>query len=121
MPTIATWWCGQDRERKHVLDNFERMMVGPAFSTTLAIEDRESTMLGSTLEPGQRDALRKRVMMRMVPHPEQVWPRGGIKTVEAWFAFLSLPTGCHPCHTCASPSTIALLPIHYPTSPPQNR
>ena len=69
----------------------------------------------------RRDALRKRVMMRMVPHPEQVWPRGGIKTVEAWFAFLSLPTGCHPCHTCASPSTIALLPIHYPTSPPQNR
>ena len=62
LPTIATWWCGQDRERKHVLDNFERMMVGPAFSTTLAIEDRESTMLGSTLEPGQRDALRKRLV-----------------------------------------------------------
>ncbi|HVY51656.1 MAG TPA: circularly permuted type 2 ATP-grasp protein, partial [Devosia sp.] len=33
LPTIATWWCGQNAERAHVLDNFDRMMIGPAFST----------------------------------------------------------------------------------------
>jgi uncharacterized circularly permuted ATP-grasp superfamily protein/uncharacterized alpha-E superfamily protein len=59
LPTIATWWCGQPAERQHVLDNFDRMMIGPAFSTVLPIEDRESTMLGSTLEPGPREALRR--------------------------------------------------------------
>ena len=61
LPTIATWWCGQERERQHVIDNFDRMMVGPAFSTILPIEDREHTMLGSTLEAGPREALKRRL------------------------------------------------------------
>ena len=62
LPTIATWWCGQDAEREHVLDNFDRMMIGPAFSTTLPIEDREHTMLGSTLDANPRDMLRKKLV-----------------------------------------------------------
>lgn len=62
LPTIATWWCGQATERQHVLDNFERMMVGPAFSTTLAIEDREQTVLGGALDPNPRDTLRKKLL-----------------------------------------------------------
>jgi uncharacterized alpha-E superfamily protein len=61
LPTIATWWCGQERERQHVLDNLDRMMIGPAFSTSLSIEDREHTVLGSTLEPNPRAALSKRL------------------------------------------------------------
>src|SRR6185312_10412853 len=62
LPTIATWWCGQPAERQHVLDNFERMMIGPAFSTALQIEDREHTLLGGTLAPDARAALRNRVV-----------------------------------------------------------
>ncbi|MEO6013874.1 MAG: circularly permuted type 2 ATP-grasp protein [Devosia sp.] len=62
LPTIATWWCGQTTERQHVLDNIDRMMIGPAFSTTLQIEDRESTALGSTLDAAPKAALMKRLM-----------------------------------------------------------
>jgi len=62
LPTIATWWCGQDAERQHVLDNFERMMIGPAFSTLLQIEDREHTVLGSTLDAHQRAGLSRRLV-----------------------------------------------------------
>jgi uncharacterized circularly permuted ATP-grasp superfamily protein/uncharacterized alpha-E superfamily protein len=62
LPTIATWWCGQDAERQHVLDNFERMMIGPAFSTQLQIEDREHTVLGSTLDTHQRTGLSRRLI-----------------------------------------------------------
>src|SRR3569832_32715 len=62
LPTIATWWCGQPTERQHVLDNFERMMIGPAFSTTLAIEDREHTVLGASLDNNPRDTLMKRLL-----------------------------------------------------------
>ena len=62
LPTIATWWCGQETERRHVLANLERMMIGPAFSTTLAIEDREHTALGSSLDVSAREALQQRVM-----------------------------------------------------------
>ena len=61
LPTIATWWCGQDKERQHVLDNFDRMMIGPAFSTSLSIEDREHTTLGSTLDPNPRETLKRKL------------------------------------------------------------
>jgi uncharacterized alpha-E superfamily protein len=61
LPTIATWWCGQESERRHVIDNFDRMMIGPAFATGLAIDDHQSTMLGATLE----DAPRARLLERL--------------------------------------------------------
>ncbi|MDO8360609.1 MAG: circularly permuted type 2 ATP-grasp protein, partial [Devosia sp.] len=61
LPTIATWWCGQEAERQHVLDHFDRMMIGPAFSTTLPIDDHQSTVLGATLDPDPRAALIRRL------------------------------------------------------------
>ncbi len=61
LPSIATWWCGQERERDHVLENFDQMMIGPAFSTSLPIDDHESTSLGRTLAEGPRAALIKRL------------------------------------------------------------
>jgi uncharacterized circularly permuted ATP-grasp superfamily protein/uncharacterized alpha-E superfamily protein len=27
MPSVATWWCGQERERNHVLQNLDRLVV----------------------------------------------------------------------------------------------
>src|ERR1044072_6938615 len=36
LPNIATWWCGQEAERSHVLANIDRMVVGPALLTRLA-------------------------------------------------------------------------------------
>jgi uncharacterized circularly permuted ATP-grasp superfamily protein/uncharacterized alpha-E superfamily protein len=61
LPTIATWWCGGGAERRHVLDHFDEMMIGPAFATGLAIDDHSSTVLGSTLEPEARAALVERL------------------------------------------------------------
>ncbi|MGY3670882.1 circularly permuted type 2 ATP-grasp protein (plasmid) [Marinovum sp. KMM 9989] len=39
MSNIATWWCGQDSQRDHVIANAHRMMVGNAFSTTPLMAD----------------------------------------------------------------------------------
>jgi uncharacterized circularly permuted ATP-grasp superfamily protein len=39
MPNIATWWCGHDAERDHVLANRDKMMVGSAFSTVPLMSD----------------------------------------------------------------------------------
>ena len=39
MSNIATWWCGQDEQRDHVLAHRERMMVGGAFSTRPLMAD----------------------------------------------------------------------------------
>ena len=27
LPTAATWWCGQEKEKKHVLDNLENLVI----------------------------------------------------------------------------------------------
>ena len=32
MPNVATWWCGQPRERAFVQQNLERLAIGPAFN-----------------------------------------------------------------------------------------
>jgi uncharacterized circularly permuted ATP-grasp superfamily protein/uncharacterized alpha-E superfamily protein len=61
LPTIATWWCGGEAERRYVADHFDELMIGPAFATGLAIDDHHSTMVGSTLDPEPRAALIERL------------------------------------------------------------
>ena len=33
LPNVATWWCGQAKERQYVKDNLHRMMIGNAQAT----------------------------------------------------------------------------------------
>lgn len=61
LPTIATWWCGGENERRFVIDNVDRMMIGPAFATGLAIDDPQATMLGSSLVGDARRSLLDRL------------------------------------------------------------
>ncbi|MCC1492493.1 circularly permuted type 2 ATP-grasp protein [Cognatishimia sp. F0-27] len=53
LPNIATWWCGQDGQRDHVISNMARMMVGDAFSTVPLMAD-PSTMDFGDLSDGPR-------------------------------------------------------------------
>jgi uncharacterized circularly permuted ATP-grasp superfamily protein/uncharacterized alpha-E superfamily protein len=55
LPSIATWWCGQETERQHVIDNFDEMMIGPAFSTASPFEDSEETVVGGALDAIARE------------------------------------------------------------------
>jgi uncharacterized circularly permuted ATP-grasp superfamily protein/uncharacterized alpha-E superfamily protein len=57
LPEIATWWCGQDNERGKVLADFDKLMIGPAFSTSLPFDDLKGTALGSTMTPEQKAAV----------------------------------------------------------------
>ncbi|MFC0012861.1 circularly permuted type 2 ATP-grasp protein [Devosia nitrariae] len=61
LPEIATWWCGQDAERQHVLDNFDAMMIGPAFSTSLPFDDLRGTALGAGIPEHQKRTLKERL------------------------------------------------------------
>lgn len=61
LPEIATWWCGQPGEQRHVLDNFDKLMIGPAFATTLPFDDQRGTMLGSAVPADKRAALLDRI------------------------------------------------------------
>lgn len=49
LSNIATWWCGQETERAHVLANAERMMIGEALSTRMLFDSEDNTHLGATL------------------------------------------------------------------------
>jgi uncharacterized alpha-E superfamily protein len=33
IPNIATWWCGQERARATVMEDFDNLLIGPAFGT----------------------------------------------------------------------------------------
>ncbi|HEV7346126.1 MAG TPA: circularly permuted type 2 ATP-grasp protein [Devosia sp.] len=58
---IATWWCGQPREQRHVIDNFDNLLIGPAFSTTLPFDDLRGTALGVSIPAEQKAALVDRI------------------------------------------------------------
>ena len=51
LPTIATWWCGQQAEREHVLDSLEDMAIAPAFGPAPT-----RTFLGRSILPGELSA-----------------------------------------------------------------
>jgi len=61
LPSIATWWCGCAADRRHVLENLDRMMIGPSLSTRLPFEDEGATVLGSRVEGAEREALLDRI------------------------------------------------------------
>lgn len=61
LPEIATWWCGQGAEREFVLDNFDQLMIGPAFSTQLPFDDLRGTALGASMTAEQKSDLKARI------------------------------------------------------------
>lgn len=38
IPSIATWWCGQERERDYVIENLDRLTIRPTFNRTSITE-----------------------------------------------------------------------------------
>ncbi|MBS3847388.1 circularly permuted type 2 ATP-grasp protein [Devosia sp. BSSL-BM10] len=61
LPEIATWWCGQPGEQQQVIDNFDDLMIGPAFATNLPFDDLRGTKLGSTIPPDEKARLIERI------------------------------------------------------------
>ncbi len=48
MPNVATWWCGQEKERNYVIANAKRMLISPALSTKLPFDVDAQSALGGT-------------------------------------------------------------------------
>ncbi len=63
LPNIATWWCGQPRERETVLARLDEMSVAPAFRSADGELGRESVLAGE-LPAAEREALRARIAAR---------------------------------------------------------
>ncbi|WP_081581644.1 circularly permuted type 2 ATP-grasp protein [Pararhodospirillum photometricum] len=76
MPSIATWWCGQEREQTYVRDHLESLVLRPAFNV------RADPIAGDSLD----DAARTAVLRRLDARP---WSYVGqeavpLSTVPVW-------------------------------------
>ncbi|MBS0124452.1 circularly permuted type 2 ATP-grasp protein [Thetidibacter halocola] len=58
LPNIATWWCGQQKERAYVLDHLDRMLIGPAYSTGLPFDSESPTVLGGQFRRNSEQPVR---------------------------------------------------------------
>ncbi|MCA9577814.1 MAG: circularly permuted type 2 ATP-grasp protein [Myxococcales bacterium] len=70
LPNIATWWCGQESERAHVLRNLDRVMISPALSTGLPFDTSGAIFVGGRA-PGAARVTRAEVEARLMsdgPH-----------------------------------------------------
>ncbi|MCB1336940.1 MAG: circularly permuted type 2 ATP-grasp protein [Maritimibacter sp.] len=57
LPNIATWWCGSAAERAYVLDNAERMLIGPAKAVNLPFDLAAATAPGGDFHGLARPAV----------------------------------------------------------------
>jgi len=64
LPTIATWWCGQDAERDHVVANMDSLLIAPAFGVVpLGLPEGKAT-IGAALAPDARAVLLEEMARR---------------------------------------------------------
>ena len=59
LPQIASWWCGQEKERKHVLENIKNFVVKPIDST-----HRENIYFCEFLNDAQLEDLKKQILAK---------------------------------------------------------
>jgi uncharacterized circularly permuted ATP-grasp superfamily protein/uncharacterized alpha-E superfamily protein len=64
LPSVATWWCGDEADLEFVSNNIDRLVIGPALSTRMAFEDEAETVLGALLSPTERARLRQNLADR---------------------------------------------------------
>ena len=57
LPTIATWWCGQEAEREHVLGRLQDMAIAPAFGGSASRATFGRSVIAGELTENQRAAL----------------------------------------------------------------
>ena len=54
LPSVATWWCGQDSARKYVLEHLDKLVLKPAFRTHFRAPDPETPLSAKEREALQR-------------------------------------------------------------------
>lgn len=59
LPQIASWWCGQKKEKQYVLENLSKLVVKRIDRT-----NRESIHFGEFLNPEELDALKRNIEQR---------------------------------------------------------
>ncbi|ODR95275.1 hypothetical protein AUC70_06195 [Methyloceanibacter stevinii] len=64
LPNIATWWCGDPRSKRHVLDNFDEMAISGALFGQMSLLQGELSTVPGMLDEAGRAELREAVERR---------------------------------------------------------
>ena len=82
LPNIATWWCGQDKERARVLADLDDFAIGGAFGADVPGFPGRQSVLASELEPAERARLVEAVTTRGIDYVGQEVVR--LSTTPVW-------------------------------------
>ncbi len=77
IPTVATWWCGQEKPLEYVIDHLDKLVLKPTFPGT-----RGDPIFGAALSGKEREALLDRV--RAEPDRYVAQERVALSTVPVW-------------------------------------
>ena len=77
LPAVATWWCGQPKERAYVLEHLAELVVKPAFPG-----DAIEPVFGAKLSAAERGALKDRIEAR--PHRYVAQESVALSTAPVW-------------------------------------
>jgi uncharacterized circularly permuted ATP-grasp superfamily protein/uncharacterized alpha-E superfamily protein len=61
MPSVATWWCGQERERDYVLENLDRLVVRRVRSPRNLFATGEGGLVSPAMSVEERTRLRHEI------------------------------------------------------------
>jgi uncharacterized circularly permuted ATP-grasp superfamily protein/uncharacterized alpha-E superfamily protein len=78
LPSVATWWCGQEAAREHVLENLKSLVIKPAFRERGAL----ATRYGALLTDRERESLAANIRARPTEYCGQ--ERLLLGTTPAW-------------------------------------
>lgn len=88
LPSVATWWCGQESARKYVLEHLKELVVKPAFRAQFRLPEA-----GHELSAAELEQLRRRIEFT----PDQIiaQERVELSTAPAWQGdnFVPRPVG----------------------------
>jgi len=82
LPNIATWWCGQERQRREVLEQLDHLSVSGAFANQLPGFDGRHSALVSELSLAERERLVEAMTARGMDYVGQEVVR--LSTTPSW-------------------------------------
>lgn len=71
LPNVATWWCGQERERDAVLARLDDLALAGAYGNSVPGGFRYQSVIGSTMKPEDKAALRRAMVARGIDYVGQ--------------------------------------------------
>jgi uncharacterized circularly permuted ATP-grasp superfamily protein/uncharacterized alpha-E superfamily protein len=61
IPSLASWWCGQEQEREYVSDHLDELVLRPTFSNSSILNNRKGALL-----PGQAAGDRRQEVLDLL-------------------------------------------------------